>query len=135
MGLTTKVLLSKDASEDNVKKTKSPRVMHLATHGFFLPDNDDVRTNPFVKSGIVLANAEKNPDEDGVLTAYEAMELDLEGTDLVVLSACETGLGEQRNGEGVYGLQRAFMVAGAQSIIMSLWKVDDEATKELMIAF
>lgn len=135
MGLKTKVLLSKDASEDNVKKTKSPGVMHMATHGFFMPDLDNIKTNPLVKSGIMLAEISENSNEDGILTAYEAMELDLEGTNLVVLSACETGLGEQRNGEGVYGLQRALMVAGAQSIIMSLWKVDDEATKDLMTAF
>lgn len=135
MGFSTKMLISAEASEMNMKKAKSPRVMHIATHGFFMPDVDNVKTNPLVKSGIMLSQVSDNSGEDGTLTAYEAMELDLEGTDLVVLSACETGLGEQRNGEGVYGLQRAFMVAGAQSIIMSLWKVDDEATKELMTAF
>ena len=131
-----------------------PTVLHIATHGFFVDEQSKSGTfnlgtnteyasqNPLLRSGIILSGASnfiqhnyKLDDENGILTAYEAANLNLENTELAVLSACETGKGEVQNGEGVYGLQRAFQTAGAQAIIMSLWKVDDTATQELMSAF
>lgn len=138
------------ATETKVKNLQSPRVLHIATHGYFTDTgnssvnqpNSSLNQNPLVRSGLLLAGSanafSKNQvtsGDDGILTAYEAMNLNLDATDLVVLSACETGSGEIVNGEGVYGLQRAFQVAGAKAVIMSLWKVDDEATQNLMIRF
>ena len=151
-----KQIMELEASEKNVKAIKGPAVVHIATHGYFLEDNDSKGTlfgvnmesagnNPLLRSGLMLAGASqtasgvRQPDlesnDNGVLTAYEAMNLNLEGTELMVLSACETGLGDVRAGEGVYGLQRAFQVAGAETLIMSLWKVDDAATQQLMTNF
>ncbi|MEM7297998.1 MAG: CHAT domain-containing protein, partial [Bacteroidota bacterium] len=126
--------------------------------GFFLPESKasgervfgvevgEAKDNPLLRSGLMLADAEQamgtsaqrveiNTTNNGILTAYEVITLDLKNTDLVVLSACETGLGEIKSGEGVYGLQRAFQVAGAESVIMSLWKVSDDATMQLMTSF
>lgn len=143
------------ASEDKVKAINSPRIFHIATHGFYaktesasaqeeLTSNEAMLAeNPLMKSGLlltgagdILAKTKYNYNvESGVLTAYEAMSLNLDKTDLVVLSACETGLGEISNGEGVYGLQRAFLVAGAKVLIMSMFKVDDEATQKLILNF
>lgn len=148
------IYLNRNATEDKVKSLNSPRFLHFATHGYFMPDmkqNDfeseltnDIASNPLYRSGLLLTNGgtilDKNDisqinASDGVLTAYEAMNLNLDNTDLVILSACETGLGEVQLGEGVYGLQRAFIVAGSQNLVMSLFKVNDEITNELMDKF
>ncbi len=143
---TTSVYLKRLANEKNLKNVQSPDILHVATHGFFSSDkvkiNSDVRNDFLFHSGLVLAGANRNLNEetqdfydDGILTAYEVMNLDLSNTDLVVLSACETGLGKVENGEGVYGLQRSFLQAGARNILISLWKVDDLVTQELMVKF
>jgi CHAT domain-containing protein len=122
------------ASEHQVKAQDSPGILHIATHGFFRVARG---SHALLQSGLILAGVNSSAQnlEDGVLTAYEATSLKLDSTLLVVLSACETGLGEVRNGEGVYGLQRGFLVAGSRYILMSLWKVEDEATSELMTGF
>lgn len=144
------------ANKSKIKELDSPRILHIATHGYFLDDPQDsarkilygadvakATKSPLLRSGLILAGAENYLENNkmdydvygnGMLTAMETANLKLEGTELVVLSACETGLGVVQNGEGVYGLQRAFQSAGAHSLIMSLWKVDDLTTRELMIA-
>ena len=96
-----------------------------------------------LRSGLFFAGADRTRAgerpaaglEDGVLTAYEASQLHLQGTELVVLSACETGLGQQANGEGVFGLRRELQEAGAESVLMSMWPVPDQETQELMTLF
>ncbi len=130
----TKVLLGEEATEASLKTAGSYDVLHIATHGFF--HMQDSLADPMLSSGLLLAGLDQlEGGEDNVLTAFEASNLNLSGTDLVVLSACETGLGKIEEGEGVYGLQRGFEVAGVKYLIMSMWKVSDEATKELMTDF
>ena len=150
------VFTSSEATENIIKQLEVPEILHIATHGFFLKnlpritpddhssllsDNSQLSTppqeNPLLRSGLALAgfNPRQSGSEDGVLTALEVANLKLRGTKLVVLSACETGLGKVENGEGVYGLRRAFTLAGAESQLMSLWTVSDEGTKELMIKY
>jgi CHAT domain-containing protein len=161
--------LDATALEGRLKQQcRSPGILHLATHGFFLRDqlrdpNREFRDlgvapgfgseagrlsgplpeSPLLRSGLALAGAQTFLDggqpppeaEDGLLTAEDVSGLDLLDTDLVVLSACETGLGEVHSGEGVFGLQRAFVLAGARTLVMSLWSVPDDATRELMVSF
>jgi CHAT domain-containing protein len=156
-GYQVTTLTATKATEATIKLLKGPALLHIATHGYFLKDvetsggdafgvsAENASNNPLLRSGIMLANAGKTvsgiaspsleSNDNGILTAYEAMNLNLEGTELIILSACETALGDVKNGEGVYGLQRAFLVAGADALIMSLWKVDDTATQALMTNF
>jgi len=150
------ILLDNDVLDEEVKKIRSPEILHIATHGFFISklkgDYTEVLLsilnikkfeNPLLRSGLALAGANaflqgKSPAEyagDGLLIASDVTGMDLTGTDLVVLSACQTGLGEVRSGEGIYGLRRAFTIAGARTQIVSLWSVPDYETKELMISF
>lgn len=153
-GYQTTPYLQKTATEAIIKTMKGPALVHIATHGYFQADveeetigvhQENAKNNPLLRSGLLLAGASPTikgevmpnleSNDNGVLTAYEAMNLSLDGTDLIILSACETGLGDVRAGEGVYGLQRSFLVAGAKAMVMSLWKVDDAATQALMTNF
>lgn len=145
--VSVKHYLREQATEDKLYKLRSPGVLHIATHGYWSGAGENATSgyrmfNAMVNSGLLLAGvvnyyeSDDYPDTyDGVLTAYEAQNLDLQNTSLVILSACETTLGYLDAGEGVYGLQRAFRAAGAGSIMTSLWKVDDNATRDFMIAF
>lgn len=147
------------ATEERFKGLASPRVLHIATHGFFFaePVRDTGRRemlmqgatvlkaaeNPMLRSGLLLSGAArawagKAPPagaEDGIVTAYEIASMDLSKTELVTLSACETGLGDINGSEGVFGLQRAFRIAGARSVLITLWNVDDRATEQFMREF
>ena len=135
-------LTKQRATKSALQSVTAPSILHIATHAFFQSAGPNVSLpravttgsdNPLLRSGLALAGA--NRDESGILTALEASGLNLWGTKLVVLSACDTGLGEVRNGEGVYGLRRALVLAGAESQVMSLWPVSDRSTRDLMISY
>jgi len=130
------VLGPDEATEATLRAVAGPRLLHVATHGYFEADEGEGpgAANPLLRAGLVLAGANGPPlgDDDGVLSALQVSGLDLWGTQLVVLSACETGLGEVHGGEGVYGLRRALVLAGAESQVISLWQVSSRATRALM---
>ena len=167
-------MLGADATEARLQEINSPHILHLATHGFFLPESKDehraedrelgtgrmnpigktekdLRTpvilkNPMHRSGLALAGAQRTleawakgeappNDNDGIVTAEEVGGLKLKGTWLVVLSACETGTGQAKAGEGVMGLRRGFIQAGAQNLLMTLWPISDETTVQIMLDF
>ena len=140
------------ATEAALRDVHGPEVLHIATHGFFLADSaragkdarglelDDSEApgdNPMLRVGLLLAGARHKGKygQRGLLSAMEASQLDLSGTKLVTLSACQTGVGDVAQGDGVYSLRRAFEIAGAQSVVASLWSVDDTSTRDLMAAF
>jgi CHAT domain-containing protein len=154
-----RILVGHDASEARFKREAADgRVLHLATHGFFMSGtcsegpkgtrgigglatsgHTPSAANPLLLSGLALAGANRrafasDDEDDGILTAEEVTSLNLEGVEWAVLSACDTGIGELKTGEGVFGLRRAFQVAGARTVVMSLWSVDDQATRAWMRA-
>jgi len=151
------VLTGNRASVGKLKQIAGPRILHIATHGFFLEDrrlgsmptpdqatgparriqaNLDLE-NPLLRAGLAFAgaNLHRTGKDNGILTALEASNLNLWGTKLVTLSACDTGIGEVRDREGVYGLRRAFVLAGAETLVMSLWPVSDRVTREMMTSY
>jgi CHAT domain-containing protein/Tfp pilus assembly protein PilF len=161
MGYKVETYMADNATETNVKKADDnthPDILHIATHGYFINEIEQetglvfgvepskARSNPMLRSGLVFAGAEETIDgaknsrdfqekDNGLLTAYEVANMNLDDSELAILSACETGLGDIKAGEGVYGLQRAFQIAGVDASVMSLWKVSDDATQELMVLF
>ena len=162
-GWQVQVSLGPSATEAELRRVDSPRILHLATHGFFLPEIDpgpspkgfsrdapdipkEKLVNPMHRSGLALAGAQTTlqawghgevppTENDGIVTAEEVGGLKLDGTWLVVLSACDTGGGEAKAGEGVMGLRRGFIQAGAQNLLMTLWPISDQTTVQIMLDF
>jgi CHAT domain-containing protein len=160
-GWQPQTYLGPNATKAELERVNSPRILHLATHGFFLPEIDlgvsnrvgeaaeipkGKLVNPMHRSGLALAGAQRTLqawakgevpplENDGIVTAEDVGGLKLDGTWLVVLSACDTGGGEARAGEGVMGLRRSFVQAGAQNLLMTLWPISDETTVQIMLNF
>ena len=154
-GWNTSVFTDTAATEIRFRMTvenRPPRILHISTHGFHIPEPASgaaehnlfrISDDPLMRSGLLFAGANRawdgggmpDPAADGILTALEIARMELSGTKLVVLSACETGLGMIDNSEGVYGLQRAFRLAGAEAMIVGLWKVPDDETARMMTEF
>jgi tetratricopeptide (TPR) repeat protein len=155
--ISPNLFTGENANEESFKSlsSKSPDIIHIATHGFYFSgdlsnnkiteegNNFKTNKNPLFRSGLIMAGANRawlgdspiDGVDDGILTAFEVSNLDLSNTKLVVLSACETGLGDIKGSEGVYGLQRAFKMAGVQYLIVTLWEIRDEVTVEFMNTF
>ena len=151
MRITVRDFQGEKAVESALRAVDSPKILHLATHGYFFGKDDakpgadgaetspvTLKDDPMFRSGLALAGVNlslREGKDDGVVSAEKLMGLRLGGTDLVVLSACETGVGEVLNGEGVFGLKRAFILSGARAVILSLWSVPSAETRELMTSF
>ncbi|KAF0187764.1 MAG: hypothetical protein FD167_6250, partial [bacterium] len=158
----TEEAINQQATEEAINNLNAPLILHIATHGFFLqeevapaPTPDETRIgeiigaeaenkfsdikieNPLLRSGIALtgANLHKDEKEEGIFTALKTTGVNLWGTKVVVLSACNTGVGEVKTGDGIYGLRRALVLAGSETQLMSLWPVSDKGTKELMVDY
>ena len=154
--INANLLLEDEASVLNIQKNDSPKIIHIASHAFFLSNKEENNIlssilfssninkknskfeNPLLRSGIVLSGAnypDQNKLDDGYLTALEVSKLNLKGTELVVISGCESGIGVNKAGDGVYGLKRSIVVAGARSSLLSLWEVKDSPTAAFMESF
>jgi CHAT domain-containing protein len=135
------LLTGREATKAMLERVDAPRILHIASHAFFLQsaarEAAPEAMNPMLRSGLALAGANLAGDlqRDGILTALEASGLNLWGTKLVTLSACDTGIGDVRTGEGVFGLRRAFTLAGAETVVTSLWPVSDYVTREAMVSY
>ena len=142
-GWVTQSFLKNNCSEDKFSQNTNYDIIHIATHGFYYDDTSIIKSNevdnnnPYLRSGLIFGLKEKNfkKNLDNILTAHEVFDYDLHNTSLVVLSACESAKGESNPGQGIYGIQRAFKVAGAKNVLVSTKQVKDKVTKMLMSYF